>query len=157
MSDSHSLVLTPRCSLTPATSRVFIAIVGGTCFAVAGVFAAQGFWPVLLFAGLEVGLLAWAVRASMRDGGKRETIEIDEERITIRRIDRCGEHFSVFPRHGSRVTLRTPQTALHPSRLLLESRGRACEVGRFLTEDARRSLAARLQQLVGNVNEPPAL
>jgi uncharacterized membrane protein len=40
---------------------------------------------------------------------------------------------------------------------MLESRGRVCEVGRFLTEDARQSLAARLQQLVGNVNEPPAL
>ena len=157
MSEPYFLVLTPRCSLTPASARVFIAIVGGTCFAVAGVVAAQGFWPVLPFAGLEIGLLAWAVRASMREGGKRETIEIDEQRITIRRIDRRGEHFSVFPRHGSRVTLRTPQTALHPSRLVLESRGRVCEVGRFLTEDARHSLAARLQQLVGNVNEPPAL
>ena len=137
MSEPHYLVLTPRCSLTPASARVFIAVVGGTCFAVAGVFAAQGFWPVLPFAGLEVGLLVWAVRASLREGSKRETIEIDEERITIRRIDPWGEHFSVFPRHGSR--------------------GRVCEVGRFLTEDARQSLAARLQQLVGNVNEPPAL
>ena len=83
--------------------------------------------------------------------------EIDEEHITIRRIDPRGEHFSVFPRHGSRVTLRTPQTALHPSRLLIESRGRVCEVGRFLTEDARQTLAVRLKQLVGNMNEPPAL
>jgi uncharacterized membrane protein len=157
MSERHYLVLTPRCSLTPSSARVFIAIVGGTSFAVAAMFAAQGLWPVLPFAGLEIALLAWAVRASMREGSKRETIEIDEERITIRRIDPCGEHFSVFPRHGSRVTLRTPQTALHPSRLVLESRGRVCEVGRFLTEDARQSLAARLRQLVGNVHEPPAL
>ena len=157
MSGPHYLVLTPRSSLTPASARVFIAVVGGTCFSVAGVFAAQGFWPVLPFAGLEIGLLVWAVRAAMREGSKRETIEIDEERITIRRSDLRGELFSVFPRHGSRVTLRTPQTALHPSRLLLESRGRVCEVGRFLTEDARRSLALRLKQMVGNVNEPPAL
>jgi uncharacterized membrane protein len=157
MAEPHYLLLTPRCSLTPSSAWVFIAVVAGTCLAVAGVFAAQGFWPVLPFAGLEVGLLVWAVRASMREGSKRETIEIDEERITIRRLDARGEHFSVFPRHGSRVTLRTPQTALHPSRLVLESRGRACEVGRFLTEDARQSLALRLQQLVGNVNEPPAL
>jgi uncharacterized membrane protein len=157
MDAQHILELTPRCSLTPASARVFVAIVGGTSFAVAGACAAQGLWPVLPFAGLEIGLLAWAVRASMRDGSKRETIAIDEQWITIRRSDRGGEHFSVFPRHGTSVTLRTPQTALHPSRLLLESRGRVCEVGRFLTEDARRSLAARLKQLVGTVNEPPAL
>jgi uncharacterized membrane protein len=157
MSTPHILELTPRCSLTPAGARVFVAIVGGTTFAVAGVFAAQGLWPVLAAAGLEIALLAWAVRASMREGSKRETIAIDEQWITIRRSDPDGEHFSVFPRHGSRVTLRTPQTALHPSRLLLESRGRACEVGRFLTEDARRSLAVRLKQLVGTMHEPPAL
>ena len=157
MSTPYYLVLTPRCSLTPKSARIFIAVVGGTTFAVAGMFAAQGLWPVLPFAGLEVALLVWAVRASLREGSRRETIEIDEQRITIRRFGPRGEHFSVFPRHGSRVTLRTPQTALHPSRLVLESRGRACEVGRFLTEDARQSLALRLQQLVGNVNEPPAL
>jgi uncharacterized membrane protein len=143
MSQPHILELTPRCSLTPASARVFVA--------------AQGLWPVLPFAGLEIALLAWAVRASMRDGSKRETIAIDEQWITIRRTDPRGEHFSVFPRHGSRVTLHAPQTALHPSRLVLESRGRACEVGRFLTEDARRSLATRLKQLVGNVHEPSAL
>jgi hypothetical protein len=38
----------------------------------------------------------------------------------------------------------------------LESGGRGCEVGRFLTEDERRTLAHRLKQLVGNVNESPA-
>ena len=87
----------------------------------------------------------------------RETIAIDQHSITIRRRDRCGEHFSVFPRHGSAVKLHAPSTALHPSRLMLESRGQACEVGRFLTQDERRTLAARLKQLVGNVNETPAL
>ncbi len=157
MNPPRVLELTPRCSLTPASARVFVAIVGGTTVAIAALFAAQGLWPVLPFAGIEIALLAWAVRVSMRDGSKRETIVIDEEWITIRRTDAKGEHFSVFPRHGSRVTLRTPQTALHPSRLVLESRGRVCEVGRFLTEDARRSLAARLKQLVGNMNEPLAL
>jgi uncharacterized membrane protein len=114
MSTPHILELTPRCSLTPATANVCVGVVGGTTFAVAGVFAAQGLWPALPFAGLEVALLAWAVRASLRAGSKRETIAIDADWITIRRTDRCAEHFSVFPRHGSRVTLRTPQTALHP-------------------------------------------
>jgi len=151
------LELVPRCSLTPASARVFVGVVGATTFAVAAACAAQGLWPVLPFAGLEIALLAWAVRASMREGSKRETIAIGTHSITIRRTGPDGEHSSVFPRHGSRVKLHAPPTALHPSRLMLESLGRASEVGRFLTEDERRSLAARLKQLVGNVNEPPAL
>jgi uncharacterized membrane protein len=149
--------LTPRCSLTRGGARVFVAIVGATTFVIAAVYALQGMWPVLLFAALEIGLLAWAVRASMRDGSKRETIGFDEQSITIRRTGPAGEHFLVFPRHGSEVTLHAPSTALHPSRLVFESRGAACEVGRFLTEDERRSLAARLKQLVGNTNELTAL
>lgn len=143
--------LTPRCSLTPTGARVFVAFVGATTFGVAAVYALQGMWPVLLFAGLEIALLAWAVRASMRAGSERESIAIDEQSITLRRSSPAGEHFSVFPRHGSKVKLHAPSTALHPSRLIIESRGQACEVGRFLTEDERRTLAARLKQLVGNV------
>ncbi len=157
MSSLRVLELTPRCSLTPASARVFVAIVGATTFAVAALFALQGLWPVLVFAALEMALLAWAVRTSLRDGSKRETITIDERSITVRSSDPAGEHFSVFPRRGSRVKLHAPPRAHPPSRLMLESRGRACEVGRFLTEDERQSLAARLKQLVGNVNEPPAL
>lgn len=149
--------LRPRCSLTPATARVFIAMVGGTTIAVAAFFTLRGFWPVLPFAGLEVGLLAWATGVSMRNRRQVETISIEADRITIRHIGLKGEAVSVFPRHWARVTLHAPPTALHPSRLLLESHGRAREVGRFLTEDERRSLAVRLKQLVGNVNESPAL
>jgi uncharacterized membrane protein len=151
------LELTPRCSLTPTTARIFVGVVATTTLTVAAIFALQGFWPVLPFAGLEVALLVWAVRVSMRAGDERETITIGERWISIRRSSEIGEYSSVFPRHWSRVKLHAPPTALHPSRLTLESHGRACEVGRFLTEDERRSLAARLKQLVGNVNESPAL
>jgi uncharacterized membrane protein len=149
--------LVPRCSLTRSGARLFIGIVAVPTFAIATAYTLQGMWPVLLFAGLEIAVLAWAVRASLRAGSQRETIAIDERSITIRRTGPPGEHFLVFPRHGSEVTLHAPSTALHPSRLVLESRGAACEVGRFLTEDERRTLAARLKQLVGNTNEPPAL
>jgi uncharacterized membrane protein len=149
--------LRPRCSLTPATARMFITLVGGTTVAVATFFTLRGFWPVLPFAGLEVGLLAWATSMSMRNRRRLETIYIEADRITIRHIGLKGEAVSVFPRHWARVTLHAPPTALHPSRLLLESHGRAREVGRFLTEDERRALAVRLKQLVGNVNESPTL
>ena len=149
--------LMPHRSLTPKTARIFIGLVAAPTFAVALMFTAQGFWPVLPFAGLEIGLLIWAVRASMRSGLERETITVSHDSVIIRHWDRRGVQSAVFPRHWSRVTLHAPLAALHPSRLVLESRGRACEVGRFLTEDERRSLAVRLKQLVGNMNETPAL
>jgi uncharacterized membrane protein len=149
--------LAPHRSLTPLGARIFVAVLGGTTLAVAAFFALQGFWPVLPFAGVEVGLLIWAVRASMRSGSQREVICITEETVTVEWHDARVDRISVFPRHWVRVKLHAPLVALHPARLVLESRGRVCEVGRFLTEDERRGLAARLKQLVGNVNESPAL
>jgi uncharacterized membrane protein len=124
---------------------------------VATTFALQGFWPVLPFAGLEIALLAWVMHCSMVSGRERERIVVSVDSITIERSNARGSQVSVFPRHWAKVKLHAPLVAQHPSRLTLESHGRACEVGRFLTEDARRSLAARLKQLVGNVNESPAL
>jgi uncharacterized membrane protein len=151
------LELAPRRSLTPRTARLFILLVGSTTGGIALLFTAMGYWPVLPFAGLEIAFLIWAVRASMRSGLEREMITITADSVTIaHRADGC-EWTSVFPRHWARVTLHAPLAALHPSRLMIESHGRACEVGRFLTEDERRSLAGRLKQLVGNVNESPAL
>ncbi|MFL6575184.1 MAG: DUF2244 domain-containing protein [Povalibacter sp.] len=150
-------MLSPRCSLTPRTARIFLGTVAANTFGVAAFFTWQGFWPVLPFAGLEIGVLIWAVHASMRKGQERETITISSESVTIERWIRHQRQTSVFPRHWAKVKLHAPSTTLHPSRLTLESHGRVCEVGRFLTEDERRGLAVRLKQLVGNVNESPAL
>jgi uncharacterized membrane protein len=149
--------LVPRCSLTKRSARVFLGTVAANTFAVAAFFTWQGFWPVLPFAGLEIAVLTWAVYASMRKGQERETITITTDSVTVEQCLRHKQQTSVFPRHWAKVKLHAPSTALHPSRLTLESHGRVCEVGRFLTEDERRGLAVRLKQLVGNVNESPAL
>lgn len=149
--------LAPHRSLTTRGACVFVGLLGGTTFVVAAFFALLGFWPLLPFAGLEIGLLIWAMRASMRSGAQREVILISEETVTVEWRGAQVDRVSVFPRHWVRVKLHAPLAALHPARLVIESRGRACEVGRFLTEDERRGLAMRLKQLVGNVNESPAL
>ena len=57
----------------------------------------------------------------------------------------CPSRALEFPRHWAKVTLRAPHTALHPSRLPIESRGRTVEIGGFLTEEQRRGLAAQLK------------
>ncbi len=153
----HRIVLAPNCSLTPAAARWFVGSLALVTFAVALYFTWRGLWPVLPFAGLEIGLLAWAVRASLRAGDTREVIVVADETVTVERCFQNGMRLMVFPRHWARVTLRGPQRTQHPSRLVIESHGRACEVGQFLTEEERHSLASRLRLLVGKTSESPAL
>lgn len=112
---------------------------------------------MLPFAGLEIAAVAAALYVSMRRRDDSETIVITRDEVAIEACHRKIQVKTVFPRHWTRVKLRTPLSTLHPSRLVLESRGCVCELGRFLTETERRALAAQLQQLVGNMNESPAL
>ncbi len=153
----HRIELSPNCSLTPEGARWFVGSLAAVTLLVAGFFATRGLWPVLPFAGLEIGLLAWAVRASMRRGSEREVITVTDASVVIERRAPSGSWRTVFPRHWARVTLRDPQAGRHLRRLTIESHGRACEVGRFLTDDERCRLAARLERLVGKTSESPAL
>ncbi len=151
----HRLILTPNCSLTPRTATLFLIATGGLTFLIAGVLAFRGLWPILPFAGLEIALLVWATLHSMRRGKECEMLEISESEVTVFSNRGSRQQITVFPRHWAKVKLHAPQHALHPGRLCIESHGRACEVGRFLTEDERRGVAARLRQLIGNVSESP--
>jgi uncharacterized membrane protein len=153
----HRIELVPNCSLTPRSALWFVGSLAGVTFGAAGFFALQGLWPILPFAGLEIGLLWWAVRASMRAGQRRELIVISDDSVVIEQRGWRHPNRTVFARHWATVKLRDPPAAMHPSRLVIESHGRACEVGRFLAEEERVGLAGRLRQLVGKSSGSPVL
>lgn len=140
--------LRPNCSLTPAGAAVFFGSVAVVSLTVAAVFVLSGYWPVLPFAGLELALLGWALRVSMRRRNQWQEVVIGEAEVTVRsRLNRITEE-RVFSRHWARVTLRRP-SGWHPSRLLVGSHGRTCEIGAFLTEEERRAAWQRLRLLLG--------
>ena len=87
----------------------------------------------------------------------RQTITVTEVDVSVESRDRAQCVQVVFPRHWAQVKLRRPASRLHPSRLTIESHGRQCELGTFLTDEERRGLAAQLQRLIGRVNESPSL
>jgi uncharacterized membrane protein len=149
--------LRPNCSLTHRTALFFFGFVCLTSFGIATLMAVHGFWPVLPFAGLEMLVLGWALRVSLANGHVVQRLAVSQDTVRVDCSSPGGEQHLVFPRHWTTVTLRAPYTALHPSRLLIQSRGRAVEIGGFLTEEERRGLAARLKQMIGTINETPPL
>ena len=155
--DEVRLELRAHCSLTTTQARWFLLTVAIGPMLAAGFCVYLGFWPVLPFAGLELMLLWLALHWSQQQGQRRELISITAQHVTI--AAQLGEFQANtrFPRHWTKVKLGVPHSALRPCRLSIESQGRACEVGKFLTDDERRLLAKRLQQLIGNMNDSPAL
>jgi uncharacterized membrane protein len=149
--------LAPNCSLTPAGARLFFFATCMFSFAFSAIFVAMGFWPVLPFWALEMLALGLALRGSLRRRAYTQTVTITDSHVSLVTRSREGEAKQEFARHWAKVRLRSPRTRLYPSRLLIESRGRACEVGSFLTEEERCRLAGRLRCLVGGMNESPPL
>jgi uncharacterized membrane protein len=149
--------LAPNCSLTVAGAKLFF---GATCLfslAFALLFVIQGFWPVLPFWALEMLALGLALNASMRRRRYTQTLLITDSLVSLVTRSRRGDTKQEFARHWAKVRLASPRTRLHPSRLTIESRGLACEVGSFLTEEERCLLAKRLGRLVGGMNESPPM
>jgi uncharacterized membrane protein len=146
----------PNCSLSVRGARLFFAAACLAPFGIAGVLALKGFWPVLPFAGLEMALLGWALTVCLERRFHSQTITVTEDDVQIDTRARAHSEHVVFPRHWAQVKLRRSAARLHPSRLTIESHGRQCELGSFLTEEERRGLALRLQRLIGRVNESPS-
>ena len=152
-----TIQLSPNCSLTPRGAALFFAGICTVSFSIALVMALKGLWPIFPFAGLEMLLLGWALRVTLRRRHYSQTITVTDERVAVDTRERHGREQVVFPRHWAQVRLRRADTPLHPSRLTIESHGRSYEVGSFLTEEERRALAARLMRSVGRINESPPL
>jgi uncharacterized membrane protein len=148
--------LLPNCSLTPGGALFFFAGIAAVSLTVAGFFVLSGFWPVLPFAGLELGLLGWALASSLKRRHWTQTIEIDAARVVVETRGPRGTERHEYPRHWASVKLSSPP-GWYPARLLLGSHGRMIEVGAFLTEEERRRLHDRLRALIGRTNESPGL
>ena len=148
--------LAPHCSLTPRTALLFFGSVCFATFGIAGAATIMGYWPVLPFAGAEMLLLGWALKTSMDRRHELETIDVTESEVIIE-YSKGTPRRVVFPRHWARVKIRHPKSPLHRAHLVIESHGRAYEVGRFLSEEERRQLAAHLGLVIGGMNQSPAL
>jgi uncharacterized membrane protein len=153
---TRSIELCPNCALSPRQARLFFLSVAGPALVFAALFASHGFWPVLPFAGLELGVLGWALWASLLRRHLQQRLAISDAQVSITTRDASGERQMVFSRHWARVTLRGPRGWL-PSRLYIESHGRACEVGAFLTDAQRQALFVRLSRLIGPGGSSPPL
>jgi uncharacterized membrane protein len=151
------IIICPNCSLTQRTAALFFAGLCVFCLTLAALLALKGMWPILPFSGLEMLLVGWALHASLARRYRSEIITLTDSDVSVESRDRAHCHLTVFQRHWAQVKLRCPASRLHPSRLTIESHGRQCELGSFLTDEERYGLAVRLQRLIGRINESPSL
>lgn len=155
--------LHPHRSLSSAGRR---AVIGGTAavgVVMAGVFAANGLWPLIAFAAIPPLGVAFGIAASNRSGREWEEIRLDAQSLTI------THHFpgkrepavTIIPPGWLRVetVMDTPDPLDEDApprcnRILLKTQGRAYEIGAFLPPDEKVSFANALRAALQDWNRP---
>lgn len=133
--------------MSASEARHFFALVALGSLSVAAVFVVQGYWPILPFAGLELGVLAWALNRHWQRAQHWESVEINESEVTVRRLDSEGEVLEQIslPTLWTRTVLIKRGNQLE----LALRRGRQQHlIGSFLVDSEKRALEARLRQVL---------
>ena len=144
MATAHiDLLLTPNRSWTPRNTLTAIGGVAGVFFLGALRLLVLGAWPVLPFMAIDLGLLAWAFRASRRASEAWERVHLADGLLEVRRGSRGAESCeSLEPAHAR---VRFERTSALKSELWLEAHGRRIPIGGLLTTPERESVAAALR------------
>ena len=142
------MMVRPNCSLSPAARHFSLCFIASISFGIALVFAWLGYWLVLPFAGLEVGLLVWAFRQIDCHADDYEKITVQDDRLLVEMKDAGHVSRHVFNRRWAQVVLVSDSSGVR--RVELRSHGREVEVGRCLAPAAREALMKELRIHLSN-------
>jgi uncharacterized membrane protein len=145
-------VIGPNASLTRRGAVFAFAWIAFVAFGIAGFFTLLGFWPILPFAGLEVGAFAAALWISLRRNRYREVLNFDGRlaRIEFGLAGRAERSVVEFPQAWIRAAIESGPHRNSPTRLVLSCHGQRIEVGRCLTDEERETLVARISAVTGS-------
>lgn len=117
---------------------------GAVTLGLAGVLALLGYWPILLVAAVQVALVAWVFIRVWKNAWISEEIRIDADRISIVRQRHRRRTRICLDSAWATIRLEQPAVSWYAKKLILRSRGQQVELGVFLTEDEKLSLAKHL-------------
>jgi uncharacterized membrane protein len=145
-----TIVLRPNGALSRRQAWALLVFCGLLMGAAAGFTAALGAWLVLPFSGLEWLLLAYCLHLSLRQSQEREVITITDALVSVEKGRECPLQTYTFQRAWVRLNWTPSPIRGRPSRLTLRLHGKEVEIGRFLVESERQSLAKELKVLLSS-------
>lgn len=132
----------PNRSLGPQARRWVLAGIAATILVIGAAAMAIGAWLVMPFAGLEIAVLALAFRLVAIHDADFERLEIGDHEVRVEARD--AERVTRFVAHRpwARVVFRERGARCS---LGLAYAGRVVPLGRLLSDEGRRRLAAKLR------------
>lgn len=114
------------------------------------IFALQGAWLVLPFAGLEILILATGAICVGLRAENYESVLISRNFVHVTKFRRPRVTVKSFAKHWICVQLCSGRTRHEPSRLVVGLSGQQEEIGSCLTEYSRKRLYRQLKDWLKN-------
>jgi len=121
-----------------------LAALGVVSLGLAGALAALGYWPILLMAVLQLVLVSWVFIRVWKDSWIFEEVQIDNGQIQIVRQRYRSRSRICLETAWATIRLEPPAVSWYPRKLILRCKTQQVELGAFLTEDEKVSLAKHL-------------
>lgn len=133
-------------SLSPAGRILVFGSLAVVTVAISLGFAIHGAWPVLPFAGLECLALYLVYGWLKRHQGDYQCVMLDNEQVVVETREGDETRRSEFSRAWAQVVIE--DGAGGRSSVFIRSHGRAVEIGKWLTSEARTKAARRLKRQI---------
>jgi uncharacterized membrane protein len=120
-------------------------------FGIAGMFAFQGLWLILPFAGLEILVLTVALYTCSLRCRDQEVVTVEENLVIVEKGRQKPLEAWKFERAWINLELVKSPFQSHPSKLIIRSKGKETEIGKCLTNDERKSLSESLAKALQTI------
>lgn len=153
VSRTGRIILRPNRSWSWRANIAFVATLAAVSLTIALSFLLNGFWMILPFTLLELGLLAACLHYCVRRTHRQEVLTFSDDELLVEAGLRTPERRHVFKRLFARFCVRRPRHPWYGTRIAVRSHGEEIEIGDFLSGDDKRLLISELRRMIGTLAE----
>nr|WP_256489680.1 DUF2244 domain-containing protein [Pleionea sp. CnH1-48] len=136
----------PNCSATWKQTQLFLLVISIPSLIIASIWSFLGFWLVLPFAGLELGLLAFLMHRVCYKTHTRQRISFEDKVVRIQSGVYQLEDVKQFERGDVFLWIKKPVKPMDMLELHLRDEQSDYEVGAFLNNDDRKLARSALKK-----------
>lgn len=154
---SACIILRPNRSWTWRANVYFIGTLMVVSLTMAAVFTGRGFWMILPFTVLEIGVLTACLYYCVRRTHTTEVLRLSRDALIFERGVRRPVLHLELERYFARFFVLPPRHPWYKKRIELKCRDRALEVGQFLSDEEKDELVRNLRSIIHRLDSLPPL
>jgi uncharacterized membrane protein len=144
-SSAALLIAQPNHSANWRLNKLIIIFFAAWWLLIAIIFSAKGLWPIIPFAGLEVGGLAIALYYVCWKLQQRHVLRFEEQHLVLQKGAYYPRFTWQFPRDSVSLSVEVQSHPWDPLKIFLCSRDQQIPLGNFLNKDDSKKLLALLR------------